>query len=292
MGDQGPSPMFPGWRNAPGCLSATGIDRLFGTAFAVSPDSRESATPRPVIASPPVSLPRHLTHRNPLRMITQRLHRCLFATAVLASVASGGGVRGEVINIVQTGIQGSQTSLDTLRSYAWNFTVPTPRTYDSITAKFQLKRGPSTTAPAVMTLWSTGSSFDIATGTSIGSFSLLSGSATQSFVQYDFSVDTTATQLYGYYALALTSSASTQSSQAWFIKGNTSSLQFLDGNGQVIPDITDNGEVVPVPEPSSMLLSGLVATAFAVMVRRHRSSRKVDRRADILGAGIRSMPRN
>lgn len=228
-------------------------------------------------------------------MTTRRFHGSLLAAAVLASVMTGGGARGEVLKIVQTGIQGSQTSLDILRSYAWNFTVASPMTFDSVTATFQLKRGSSTTAPAVMTLWSTGSSFDIATGTSVGEYTLASGSATQSFAPYDFFVDTTSTQLYGYYSLALTSTAPTPSSQAWFIKGTTSSLQFLDGSGNTVSGISDNGEVLPVvPEPSSSaLLGSFAATAAVVVIRRRRrrgSPVSSDPRPLGPGRGARSMP--
>ena len=199
-------------------------------------------------------------------------HGFLFTFALFVSLATGDGVRAEVLNIVQTGITGAQSNLNVAFSYAWNFTVTSPLTFDSVTAKFQLKRGSSTTAPAVMTLWQTGSSFDIATGTSIGSYSLSPGSATQSFVSYDFLVDTTSIALHGYYALSLTSTAATPSSQQWFIKGAKSGLQFVDGSGNTVSGITDNGEVVPVvPEPSSTaLLAGFAATAAVVTGWRQR----------------------
>lgn len=200
-----------------------------------------------------------------------RHHPCrrLLVGLVLCLGAAGGAVRGGVLNIVQTGITGAQSQLDVAHSYQWNFTVGSPLTFEAVMGSFTLKKGPSTVQDAVMTLWSTDSSF--VPVTNIGSAALTSGSATQSFVLYVFPVVTGSIQLQGQYALTLTSTAADTANQQWFIKGQTSSVQFLDGNDQTIGGITYDGGVAPVPEPSSIAMAaGGMATTMVIVRRRRR----------------------
>lgn len=198
-----------------------------------------------------------------------RRHSRALVAAVLMLFATAQVSRGgTVLNIVQTGITGAQSQLDINHSYAWNFEVSGPLTFDSVIGKFTLKRGPSTSLDAVMTLWATDSSFTPLS--QVGLSTLLPSSATQSFSLYSFFVSSTSTQLNGFYSLTLTSSAADVASDQWFIKGQTSSLDFLDGSGQAIPGITNAVGVVPEIDPAGMgSVLAFVGGALGLL-ERHR----------------------
>jgi hypothetical protein len=196
----------------------------------------------------------------------------MLAWAAMLCVGSAQDGRAEVLNIIQTTVTQAQTDLDVDHSYAWTFSAAPAQTFDAVTGKFVLKKGPQATAPVILELWEATSAFTPTT--LVGQYAFPASSGSQSaFVEETFFLTTTSTVLDGNYYLSLTSAAASTANTQWFIKDPTESVVFQDGSGQPISGITGGG-AVPVPEPQGIAV--WVGGGLAAGWLRWRTRRRVN----------------
>ena len=187
-------------------------------------------------------------------------------------------------------MSGSQSFLNTSKSYFWRFSGTGTMEFSPISATFDLKRGSSTSQDAVLRLYESNASGQNISTLAVATLS--PSSATGQFATYSFQLSSTPLTLPAYFNLELTSTAGTTANQTWFIKDpSTGSFRFTDGSGSEISSLSYSGygegdgtvgstsetffsatdagssDPVAVPEPSSL---ALVATAGTYYLYRRR----------------------
>lgn len=195
-------------------------------------------------------------------------------------------VQAGILTVQQTDQSGGQTDLDSSQSYFWAFSnSDTTPMWNTLQAKFVLKRNGSASAPAVLKLFQADSGSN--SQSELYQTSLAVSAATASYTEYTLILYNAATQvaLPDYFNLTFESATGTNGSQQWFIKGNieNSSFTFSDANGP-ITSITYLGagsgtsggsssfQSSTVPEPGSAVTLGLLGVyGFA---KRRRFTRK------------------
>jgi hypothetical protein len=192
----------------------------------------------------------------------------------------GGGAFGGVVALLKTtDITGAQTFLNKNNGYQWTFTTNDTQSFQEIQGRFTLKLGPNTTADAVVKLYD-------ASGTLLGSSILQASQATQSYVDYTFSLILDNGDEAPYspefqfsngpnYYLAMTSEADNTGSKTWFIKPGSLTFEVLNAtqtaqgsyDGTSFPAGAPSA-VPPVPEPTSLLVWSLACLGFARSAKR------------------------
>lgn len=159
-------------------------------------------------------------------MIRSRFHLLAAALLGLAPLTSPAAT---LLTVVQTDITGQQSFLNADVGYLWDFSFSQQETFTSgVKANFTVKRNGSASGPATVNLYALGGSSSAALAT----FSLAVGSATSSFVGYDFTLTNSSITFNSgtTYRLTLTSSATGQGSDTWFIKDPTQQALTITGS--------------------------------------------------------------
>jgi len=218
-----------------------------------------------------------------------RSYRKLLAAALLglAPFAAPGAT---LLTVTQTDITGQQSFLNADVGYLWDFSFSQSETFTSgVKANFTVKRNGSATGPATVNLYELG----VSISSPLATYSLAVGSATQSFVGYDFvltnSSITFATAKT--YRLTLTSSATGSGNDTWFIKDPTQQSLSISGssymsftttggattyNAQTYNPSTTATPTAPtvpttaVPDSASTLSLAVLSLGAALVARRRK----------------------
>ena len=191
-----------------------------------------------------------------------------FSKLALAAILLPSASYGSSYFLVATSQATGNTQLDETHTRIWEFNPAWD--WEIGGGNFVIKRGNTTTLPAVLALH-----LGSATGDLLTSVSVDPSVATTTYAPVDFLFNTSYTMTAGLtYTLVLSSATGDNGSQQYFIKGGDNGFEgfeFQDETGNPLPEsdpTPPTGGAEAVPEPASMLLTACGIGAIYFVKRR------------------------
>jgi hypothetical protein len=150
----------------------------------------------------------------------------LLACTAMTLLGAAQPLRAAVVNLAFSDITGSQTFINQNVGYAWDFSFGSNSTYSTVSATFSVKKGHSTIADVVVSVYALGGS---ASSPLLSATLLASAGSSSAFASELFTLTSSGFTFNAgtNYRLTLTSAAATGSA-TWYVK-NPDNLNVTDG---------------------------------------------------------------